>query len=88
MIENIKKHTRENICNIFRKYIGGWGEGPYREIVSFRSCVRTRGVHCLVGMNPKSDTLPFSLVPLSAGDFPFSLEIESEIKVNSLRNPM
>ena len=46
-------------------YIGGWGEGPYREIVSFRSCVRTRGVHCLVGTSPNRDLhlFPFPFVP-------------------------
>ena len=69
------------------KTIGGWEEGPYREIVSFRSCVRTCGVHCLVGNDPNGDPDLFPF-PFAAGGFPFSLEIESEIKMNSLRNPM
>ena len=67
------------------------GEGPYREIVSFR---RTRGVHCLVGTSPQGDArrFPFSLSAREA--FPFSLrskvkskwtlcEIQCELKVNS-----
>ena len=77
--------------------IGGWGEPLDREIVSFRSCVRTRGVPCLVGTSLKRDPppFPFSLCAREAFPFPFFamacpfyLEIESEIKVNSLRNPM
>ena len=57
------------------------GSESNREIVSFRSCVRTRGVHCLVGMSPKVMPM-FSLFPFCPGGFPFSLE--SNVKSSPL----
>ena len=64
LLQKIKK-----TCRI----IGGWGEGPYREIVSFRSCVRTRGVHCLVGTSPKGhpDLFPFPFLRGRLSLFPW-----------------
>ena len=57
--------------------------------------MRARGVHCLVGMSLKTDGAPFPFSLLAVGGFPFSLfgmafpfslEIESEIKVKSKWN--
>ena len=62
-----------HIYFLSRFHIGGRGEGPYREIVSFRSCVRTRGVHCLVGTSPKghADLFPFPFLRGRLSLFPW-----------------
>ena len=52
--------------------IGGWGGESNWEIVSFRSCVRTRGL--VVEWNfSENERACLSLFPLCAGAFPFSL---------------